>query len=358
MIQPFSFQWFKKYQKLLLLYANTLGRDRLQIPSDKKIVKIYPHAVTWLEDKYDTLSTAFYPRTPFADALKMDLYPFWKILHAIDTSPLAQKLSFNFGFDTLTKYPDAHDEVTTVDGYARRYISSGEVFATLRGSVGTDYGDSGTTGFPVRITSYGGASNKYSYLYRGFILFLTSALTSLASISATTLSFNSSGAATTTCGDTNLCLVTSAPASNIILAASDFQGTWGSTNLYATPFAMSTIANGYRTDSISAAGRALISLIGVTKFGLMLGWDMTGDSTGLTWASGTNHTLFTMFFSDYGTPASYSPKLVVTYTLPKYLVLTGEVWKAVSSMKVLTAGAWKDVTAAKQLVAGVWKTIF
>lgn len=310
----FSSQWFKKYQRALLLYANTLGRDRLQIETGKRIIGIESHSVTWQEDKHGLRSTAFYSRSPFADALKMDLFPFWKLLHSIDMSFMARKLSLNFGFDTLTKYPDAHVETTTVDGYVKRDISTGETYATIRAGTGSAFDASVTYSSCIGLASHATGSGTYTSHRRAITLFNTVALTAGANISAATFRICSDGLKSVLLGDTNICLVTSDPASNTALAASDYERTFGTTDLFTTAFPISTLVSGANTKSVNAAGLAIISKTGITKLGLKLGWDLTGDTTGLVWASGAKSTYPAILWADYGTPATYAPQLIVTYT--------------------------------------------
>ena len=315
MFRVFSQKWFEYYQKALLLYANTLGRDRLQIETNKRIVGIQPHSVTWQEDKHGLKSTAFYPRSPFADGLRMDLWPFWKTLHALDMSFLARRLSLNFGFDTLTKYPDAHTETDTVDGVVTRN-NVNQTFANIRAGDGIEAYDALATSLIVALKSTE-TTDQYEQLQRGIILFSTSALTSGAVIAAATYGFRTTTDVSILLGDTNFCLVSSDPASNTVLAKSDYQRTWGTTDLFETPFAISTISTDTRvTKNISSAGIALISKTGLTKFGHKLGWDLTGDTTGLVWASGVKRTNVPIYLADYGTPATYAPQLIVTYILP------------------------------------------
>jgi len=318
LIQVFSQKWFEYYQKALLFYANTLGRDRLQIETGKRIVGIQPHSVTWQEDKHGLKSTAFYPRGIFGEQLRMDLWPFWKVLHSLDMSFLARKLSLNFGFDTLTRYPDVHPETDTVQGYVRRAVNpadTGETFATMRAGAGVNaYIGSGDE-IPVQLTSHTSNADKYVNLYRLIALFNTSALTSGANITAGTYGvYRTAAAPLVELGDPNFCLVTSDPETDTTLVASDFQRTWGTTDLYETPFALSTmnVGAGRVTKNISAAGRALISKTGITRFGNKLGWDLTGDTTGLTWASGIKTTNVHVIFGS----TTYAPCLIVTYTLP------------------------------------------
>jgi parallel beta-helix repeat protein len=319
-IHTFGSQWFKKYQKPLRFYANTIGRDRLQLPTDRQIIAISPHSVTWQEDRHGLKSTAFYPRSPITDALKMDLWPFWKALHSLDMSFLARKLSLNFGFDTLTRYPDPNPETDTVDGNVTRYVGAGETIAVIRAGTGNGSGDTAVGGY-LQLCAHATTADKYTYLQRIIALFNTSALTAGASISAATYGFVKFGSTSVALGDTYFCLLTSDPASNTVLASGDFQRTWGTTDLFATPFALSTIGDGRITKNISADGLALISKTGITKLGHKLGWDVTGDATGLTWGGG-KHTTASIYLADQGTPATYAPCLIVTYSTAQALTAT------------------------------------
>lgn len=317
MMQAFSDQWFNKYQKALLLYANTIGRNRLKINTNKKIVKILPHAVFWKEDNSGTLSALFQPRTPIADRLVMDLHPFWKLLHSIDMNFLAKQLSLNFGFDTLTTYPDRHPETDTFDGMVCRYVAGGESFATIQAGNGTYSNDSdGTNEWAILVAHT--TTDLYTTLRRGIILFKTSNLTAAATIVSATYGIYCSAGPYIELGTDGFCLVASDPASNTAIADSDFQRTWGTVNFIDGPPDLNEgiSINTWNVFDLNAAGLAAISKTGITKFGHRLEVDRAASIGSLVWGSGKK-TGAEFYSTDVGaTPGQWGSQLVVTYTLP------------------------------------------
>lgn len=218
------------------------------------------------------------------------------------------------GNTTLTVYPDADPETTTVDGVVYTNGGADDTFSNLRTAAGTVANDTTANS----LFAYIGASttsNQYSLLGRSIFLFDTSSIGAGATISSATWS----GYGTSTQDNLNgassansvLVLVASTPASNTALAAADY-GQLGTTDFgrSVTQENWSTVA--YNDTTINASGIAAINKTGVTKFGIRYGWDFDNTTTGLTWASSGIQKVYGYFADQTGT--ANDPKLVVNYS--------------------------------------------
>lgn len=312
----FDKQWFEKHQSKLLFFANNfilkywfrwILRIHKDIPFGTKIYKLEPNCFTWQTGKPDEFTTDFRTHNKFSKRLYYAFKWFWYLLHFWDylTSPIPE---LNFGFDTLTVYPDAHPETTSVDGYTSK-TGTNATWTSLRdASTATTASDNeGTTGTsPCRIQA-GTTSNTWNAVSRSAFLFDTSSLTTSASISSAVMSLYGTSTKVTTLTD-SLDIVASSPASNTAIATSDFPnyGTTSFSNMAISSWS-DTAYNGFTLDS---NGRSNISLTSVSKFGIRCHSDMV--NTPPTWVSGGNARIYTYFSSMTGT--TNDPKLVVTYT--------------------------------------------
>lgn len=212
---------------------------------------------------------------------------------------------------TLTVFPDANPETTSVDGVASRLVA-GEAFTTIRNGAGTTFTDSvsNDTSPLLRATT---TSNTYDYLRRSIFVFDTSALTSSASISGATVSVYISGKANPL-GSPDIHIAGATTSSNTTLSNSDYENV-GRTSFASIAYA-SISASGYNNWSLNSSGISNINTTGVSKFSCQLDWDINNSTTGLTWVSsatsGQGTRLVSEFAEDSGT--SFDPKLVVTYT--------------------------------------------
>jgi hypothetical protein len=115
----------------------------------------------------------------------------------------------------------------------------------------------------------------------------------------------------TNLGEADFDIVSSTPASDTVLADSDFL------NVGGTPFSSiaraSLTTSAYNTFSLDASGLSNISKTGISKFGSRLSWD-TDNSFGGIWGSGL---VLRMRASDGGVAGTtQDPKIDITYTLP------------------------------------------
>lgn len=308
----FTQPWFEKHQQKLLSLANTqVGRRLLRIDGkrssvgENKIIRIDPNAIYWKNDKQ--IVGEFRTHDKYAKRLYYAFKPVWYAFHLWDylTKPLPK---LNLGFDTLTAYPDANPETTTVDG--RTYTAdSNVIFSTIRAAAGATAEDSGTDQEFVLLRSTT-SSDQYQFLVRSLFLFDTATLTSSATISAAVLSLYGTNKNVAN-GSNTIDIVSSNPAGNTGLVAAD-HATLGTT-VYADMASAAYSTSAYNDFTLDANGIAQVSKTGVSKFGARLGWD-TDNSFGGVWASAAD-TGFNGYFADQ-TGTSNDPKLTITFTVP------------------------------------------
>ena len=338
----FSLEWFEKHQPLLLrlLALPVVGRLLRRIlairPHDVgyrgRIVQLLPHCYTIANDD-GTFTSDFRTHHKFAKRLFYGLLPVWRLLHWWDTV-VANALvpALNVGFDTLTTYPDASINNVTVDGHigygwlgavAQFDNTVDMVFSTLRGQAtgsGANYSQGNCIGVSSNTTT-----DQFRGIMRGYMTFDTSVLGTQAQVINATLSLytgQDQPASTGLGSGDSMHVVASTQASNSDLVVADFPAV-GSTSFGAkalntwTPSGFS-IPGGYNDLALNSSGLAAVSLTGITKLALRMGWDLNNSFTG-TWASTTESgTVWTS--ADSGTGTAEDPKLVVTYEVPSRLV--------------------------------------
>lgn len=216
---------------------------------------------------------------------------------------------------TLTVYPDAHVETSTVDGRVTRN-GVDQAFGTIRAGAGVEADDS-TGEMNVAKIVASSTSNQYADVTRSIFLFDTSSLPDDAVISAATFSFWKTAANDTlTAGasaNSTLELVAATPASNTALVAADFAQV-GSTSFGSSAVHNSLNNGAYNDITLNATGIAAISKTGITKFAIRYKWDLDNTTTGITWGSGGE--IRTVISYAETADTTQDPKLVITYDLP------------------------------------------
>ena len=215
---------------------------------------------------------------------------------------------------TLTVYPNADPESTSVDGYVN-HIEGGVAFGTLVAGAGTGASDTTAENEIVLIDS-GINSNTWDEIWRSIFLFDTSPLTASATISAATMSIMGTYKFDTFATDINLNIniYTSAPASNTALVAGDYDslGTTAQSDTAIT-YANWLTTPAYNDFVLNATGLGNISKTAVTKFGARnANYDVANSAP--TWEESKQARLGGNYSDAAGT--SSDPKLVITYTLP------------------------------------------
>ena len=315
----FNRAWFDKWQWLLLWFLNApilkyWGRFILRIHRDCKfnevIDQIFPNSYRIQVGK-NTYRSDFRTHQKFSKRVYYAFRPIWWTMHAIDWLILDRtKLIPSFNFLELTVYPDADPETSTVDGRARRYIATGEIFSTIRTSAGTDFQDNAINDIVMQLLAHSTATDNYVLLGRAFILYDTSSLGTSATIISAILSLLGSSSLNGL-GTYDVHISSSNPASNTGLVASDY-GNVGSVSFGSLTWASLVLAS-YNNFILNANGINNISLTGISKFSIQNSWDINNNFTG-TWV-GDGNTYFA-FLTAENTGTSQDPKLVVTYSLP------------------------------------------
>lgn len=213
---------------------------------------------------------------------------------------------------TLTAYPDANVETTSVDGGASHELSAGSgiTWANLIAAVGSASQDS-SSGSQLVAWTCDTVTDRYRKLERSIFLFDTSALPDDASIVSAVFSvYGYTKVNEGSWADVKLNVYSSAPASNVALVGGDFDSL-GATKLCDTDVTYTNFdATGYNDFILNATGLALISKIGITKLGLReVTYDVGGSTP--TWGSGDRLILNGYFADKSG--SQYHPKLVITY---------------------------------------------
>lgn len=327
-MQVFSKEWFMRHQKKLLWLANCdKGKDLLRIgndvPDGKRIVRILPNCVTWLEEVTRkgevVLTTDFRTHDKFGKRLFYGLHPLWSTLHWLDEVFINKRLpELSFGFDTLTAYPAA-GAVSPSDGFV--YTSTGDVvylWADLR-DLNTNIYISDTDyyifvgGYAIKTSST--SANIYNEINRGVVMFDTSMLANTVKYSATLSLYGKQQTNQTSATDTQAAVTIASvkTASSSSLSTSDYAlSNWG-TIRFATDLPYSGWStSSYNNFNLNASGVAYIaSSTGITKIGTRYACDF--DNTPPSTA--TPYYTFTACYSADQTGTSQDPKLVVTYRL-------------------------------------------
>lgn len=226
-------------------------------------------------------------------------------------STFGRSVGLNFGFDTLTAYPDAHPETDTVDGRIS-YSSYSATWSTIHNATsGKKVYDQETSGYFVLLnSSY--SSSEWGELCRSFFLFKTSALGSGATVSDATFSFYVPSTYSQGLGTITINVVASTPASNTGLVVGDYD------QLGTTSFGTkSGTSSGYNDITLNASGISNISKTGISKFGCRSEWDRS--NTPPTWVSNKTSLEECCFAEDTTANNGKDPKLVVTYTAQSFV---------------------------------------
>ena len=310
--------FFKKYQRQIRWIFNTrLGRWFFKINrdyssvGDKKIIKVLPNAIQWLEGyRYDgenwriVKTTEFRTNNRFAYRMNTLLKYLPFIYWTENWYPALQ-----VGLTVTTVYPDADPESTSVDGIVEIFDGAGQDWADIQGAA------TGTNALPSATTisatiDADSITDKWDGIQRSAILFDTSAIGDTDTLDSAVLSVWPNS----TLNDftSNLDLVTSNPASNTDLVAADYDQ-FGTT-LQATSIAISAITTGQYNDfTLNATGESNVDFTGVSKFGLRISQDTA--NTEPTWSANAKSQVI-MQSAENSNGADNAPKLAVTHSEP------------------------------------------
>jgi len=215
-------------------------------------------------------------------------------------------------------YPDAHPEVSSVDGRVDHRVGAigsgdGIPWADLIASAGTEKNDI-LAHLTFIYMECGSATDKYHYLIRGIFLFDTSFLTGKAQIIKAIFSLHGVVKIDTGSWLPDVNIYAADPDENIALAIGDF-ASLGSTPFCNTPIGYNdwNIA-GYNDFVLNADGLAAISKTGVTKFGARnANYDVAGIAPIWLETFNDDKYAFTCYCAEKG--RGYKPKLAVTYKI-------------------------------------------
>jgi len=240
------------------------------------------------------------------------------ILQALEHTISVKKEKFDdkniitgkIGRSTLTVYPDANPETTSVDGSTTRNNVL-DTWAGIREGNGREAAAGNSADYVVYLIS-SGTSDRWDTLYRDAFLFDTSSLTDTVTINSATFSLYGTGVKSDAFSQ-SITLVSSNPNSNTELVSADYPiGRWGSTE-FATRLAISSWnTSAYNDFSLNSNGIANISKTSISKFGTRISADF--DNSPPIWQNVASSYARSYFAERTGT--SQDPKLVVEYSVP------------------------------------------
>ena len=207
--------------------------------------------------------------------------------------------------DTLIVYTTG-----TEDGYTDRGTAGGNTFTDRRNGAGTYVSTSAVTNV-MRLTAHGTTSNYYTYLYRGNLQFNTSTIPDDSTVNSAIVGLFGHTSTVSTLGITNVGLTGFTPATPGALVQEDYQ-TFGST-LYSDSYITNTswTTSGYNNWTLNADGLAAINKTGYTPIATRLKWDITNDTTGLTWVASGDSALY---YQNQEHGSTGKPFLQIEYT--------------------------------------------
>jgi hypothetical protein len=315
----FDKSWFKERQKVLLFLCNNwilkywfrwILRIHKDLKFSEKISKLMPN---YYEVKLDISRTRaeFRTHNKFSKRLYYSLYPFWYLLHSIDIYIFNRlELNLNFGFDTLTVYPDPHVETSTVDGQCG-ILGVNQTFSNTVSFNSYNFATDSAASFNLGLLSSSSTSNQYENNLGGVMLFDTSSIPDDATISAAEFDFYVLSANNTLSWSSTLAsavVVSSNPASNTAVVSADCL-TLGTTEFCRLAISAMTI-NQYNAFTLNSSGIANINKTGISKFGGKAG--AVFDNTAGTWSA--SKSIQCGGYSADRTGTTEDPKLVVTYS--------------------------------------------
>ena len=318
----FDIDFFKTHQRKLLWLLNTpiikvwfrwVMRIR-KYDCQERITEITPNSISW-GDRYFKKkgkwylerTTDFRTHNKYSKRLFYAFFPLWYLFHCWDMTINFLRLpALNLGFDTLTVYPDANPESTSVDG--RIYTLNKTSYTLARDAASGDaFQDAGSQDSFFNSLGVPNDAGKYGLSLKVY-LFDTSTMGANTTITAATMSiWFTTGGSKNNADSISSTIVETAPASNTSLAVGDFSSRIF-TDLGSITFAAWT-AGQYNDTALNATGLTKISKTGITKLGLTTSIDVSNTAP-----TGSNQ-LSDLAFADI-TGTANDPKLVVTYTLP------------------------------------------
>ena len=217
----------------------------------------------------------------------------------------------------LVVYPDAHPEVTSVDGYVQHKAgflgSDGMTWADLltNAGIGGAFDDEqyAFCGFQASTTI-----NQWNTLIRSMLLFDTSSIPVGAIIVSAILSLYGAGKFDTLSSAPTINVFSSLPASDTQLVTADFL-TIGDTSLCDTDLSYADFdITDFNNFTFNASGKAAITKAGITKLAIRnVNYDLAAIAP--PWVSGSKSSYVYWYQAKEG--GGYRPKLTITYRVRK-----------------------------------------
>jgi hypothetical protein len=265
---------------------------------------------------------------------------------------------------SMTFYPDAHVETTSVDGYVMHANAAGITWAALQGAVGSAAGSSDASNWFL-VQAHGINANRWVDLRR--FIYLTDITGLPAGVTVTSSIFSINGFGKTDTGGwlPDLNIYSSAPASNTNLDAGDFD------SLGTTPFCATLVTyngfniTGYNNFTLNGDGITALNTAYAGDKILKLGLRNANYDVAIiepAWVASA-YWIFKIYNSEQG--AGFKPKLVVNYTTAPVTNLNLYVDGVLASTTVITgvtvpdnANPWVDggmtyIEYVKRWVGGV-----
>lgn len=320
----FDKTWFIRHQRKLLWALNNcfykkFFRSALNFScssvGDRNIIGILPNAIFWKGERKDQFVVEFRTHQKYSKRIYYSFALFWWLLHFWDWSVADRWIPrLSFGFDTLTKYPNAQGDSgqNTVDGSVQTNygFDSGKTWDQIRNGPGTQAFSNRTTGSACSLAS-DLTSNTWQWIIRSIFLFDTSSLGADANITNAVLSLYGYDKTDDLSISPTTDIYTSNPASNTSLIPADYT-TLGTISQTGSPIAYSNWSVAYNPFTFNSTGISNINKTGISKFGSRNANYDTADSPP-TWLQAAESGVGTYYADETG--ATKDPKLVVTYNV-------------------------------------------
>lgn len=314
MIQVFSKEWFEKYQTPLLWLANNyygkqiLGISRKHTPFyDLRIDKIEPNAIYHQPEPGKVLAE-FRSHDKYGKRMYYNFKYIWEILHWWDMN-VANNFKIqelNFGFDTLTIYPDSGSGSTTVDGQTYnqgKSLAWADMIVEAAAYAYTNY-----TTDEITYRRSDTVTDKWDGIKRLHISFDTSSIGSGKQVDNATLSFYRYTAADQLAIDANVYGNSLTDSNNVVTGD---HNSIGNTAYCDTPLTYSDFtSSGYKDLDYNTTGKSNVNMTGISEYGIKSTAEASGVSP--TWVYNRIGYL-TAYMADYG-GNTYDPKLYIEYS--------------------------------------------
>lgn len=211
--------------------------------------------------------------------------------------------------DTLTVYPDADPETSTVDGYIAWDYDANSTWDTVHDADGTAHASVSSAGATM-IAQIMKWTTGWQSIFRSILLFDTSSLTSTATIEDATLYLYLASKDPSSDMTMTMHVVSHDPTSNTNIVTGDFLYTKFGTTSYGSIIYNNFETGTYNAIAFNASGLNAISKTGITKLGLRFEDDMNDSEP--VGVGNYDALRFTMYTSDQG--AGFKPTLIITYT--------------------------------------------